>query len=86
MAGWRATAQLRFKFLQQHFRSLGHCFHTAVHQIPDPTFKLKLLTLPASESSVTDSLNSARNQVVFGKILHSTKVRLGTSLWKGLYG
>jgi hypothetical protein len=45
-----------------------------------------LLTLSASESSVTDSLNSARNQVVFGKILHSTKVRLGTSLWKGLYG
>lgn len=86
MASWRAMAQLRFKFLQYGFGPHGDRFHAAVQQIPDPTFELAPLTLPASEGSVTDSLNSARNQVVFGEILHSTKVRLGISLWKGLYG
>jgi len=74
LAVGRAGLNQPLKLLHGSWIPLGPRFHSTIIQIAHPPFKLELDRLPVHKHAETDALHSARNQVVFGLVRHSTKV------------
>ncbi len=63
---------------------MGYRLYSTIEKVANPTSQIQFARLSGGISAKSHSLNSARNQVVFGEIPHSIKLGLGESFGKDI--